>query len=290
MQKPPRLKITRTAKPRTKLQKKKKLAALKTQGCPNPHASATGKLKGDAVIFRHKSNTVAFFSQLVFLIMALLYPAKIHAQNTTQQAPAVVELFTSKYCPACPPADQNLNTLLQQNPNVIGISCHVTYFDRHNVKDLYSQVFCDARQNIYKMALRTGGIYTPMAIVNGEKIADARNRKQLAQSAQNSGKQYQPVGLRINGAYLDIQLPSIEMNKEADVWLVTLEKSAKAANKPTSYHRYHVGTARLPIWPTQSKRMRTPATLFWYRLIKAASSLAAKRRKPFIQSRKLRAR
>lgn len=190
------------------------------------------------MIFKHKNSKIAVFNQLAFLIIALLYPINTQAQNTAPQAPAVVELFTSKYCPACPPADQNLNALLQQNPNVIGISCHVTYFNRHNVKDLYSQVFCDARQNIYKMALRTGGIYTPMAIVNGEKVVDARNRKQLQRSIDTKHKRYQPVGLQINGTYLDIQLPAIEMNKDADVWLVTLEKSPKAANRPTSYHRY----------------------------------------------------
>lgn len=186
------------------------------------------------MIFRFKNKYIANLSQYIILVIALLSPAQLHAQ----QAPAVLELFTSKYCPACPPADQNLNAILQQNPNIIGISCHVTYFNRDNVKDLYSQIFCDARQNIYKMALHTGGIYTPMAIVNGEKVADARDREQLIHSTKTLDKTYQPVGLHINGAYLDIQLPSIEINKDADVWLVTLEKSAKAANKPTSYHRY----------------------------------------------------
>ncbi len=190
------------------------------------------------MIFKHKNISIANLSQYTLIAVALLFTAQVQAQENAQQAPAVVELFTSKYCPACPPADQNLNTILQQNPNVIGISCHVTYFDRSSRKDLYSQVFCDARQNIYKMALRTGGIYTPMAIVNGQQLADARDRSKLTRLTSKTPPKHRLVGLQKNGAYLDIQLPAIEMNKDADVWLVTLEKSAKAANRPTSYHRY----------------------------------------------------
>ncbi len=186
--------------------------------------------------FKHTNNYLAIFGLLATALVFAVFTTPAHAQDAAEKAPAVVELFTSKYCPACPPADSNMNTILQQNPNVIAIGCHVTYFDRNNRKDIYSQIFCDARQNIYKMALRTRGIYTPMAIVNGQTVVDARDKSAIMRNANKA--KHQLVGMEINGEYLDIQLPKIPLNKEVDVWLVTMEKSAKSANKPTSYHRY----------------------------------------------------
>jgi len=192
------------------------------------------------VIFKINNKHIAIISQFIFATFLMVFTVNAYAQDAPQTAPEaappVVELFTSKYCPACPAADKNINNLLQQNPNVIGISCHVTYFDRGDRKDLYSQPFCNARQTIYKSALRTRGIYTPMAIVNGQKVIDARSSKAMNSSAAHP--KHQLVGLQLNGAYLDIQLPQIALNKDVDVWLVTMEKSAKAANRPTSYHRY----------------------------------------------------
>ena len=165
-------------------------------------------------------------------MLTLCLPQK---RANAQEAPVVLELFTSKFCPACPAADKIFNRISDQKPNVIGISCHVTYFDRKTRKDLYSNVFCDARQNIYKMALRTKGIYTPMAVINGQKVVDARNETKILRGLRS---QNQPVGLNYNGEYLDIELPNITMNKEADVWLLTIEKSGQASDKPSGYHRY----------------------------------------------------
>lgn len=227
--------------------------------CPSRHGSATGKSRGAAVIFKYKNINLAILSQLIIITFLLALPLQAYAQEAPQTAPPVVELFTSKYCPACPPADKNLSNLLEQNPNVIGISCHVTYFDRSNRKDIYSQAFCNARQGIYKAALQTPGIYTPMAIVNGQKVIDARSAKAMTNSA--TATKHQPVGMRLNGAYLDIQLPEIVLNKKADVWLVTMEKSAKAANKPTSYHRYQNAATdmkKLLRWDGKATNMAYP--------------------------------
>ena len=179
-------------------------------------------------------NNLAKISQFIFGMTAALCIG-IPTAAQAQDAPVVVELFTSKYCPACPAADKVFNSLEQQNPNIIGLSCHVTYFDRGSRKDLYSQVFCDARQNIYKMSVRTGGIYTPMAIVNGNKLVDARDKQAISRALRSKN---QPVGLGYNGEYLDIELPKVDIAKDADVWLLTIEKSGKLSDKPTSYHRY----------------------------------------------------
>ena len=203
---------------------------MKILASGNPPAMATGKSKGVAVISKNiiKNKKLANDIQFKFLVLGLAFlclltPTRTLAQ--TQNAPILlVELFTSSGCPACPPADRNFNQLIE-NPNIIGLSCHVTYFDRGHRRDHLSKPFCDARQNIYKLALRTGGIFTPMTVVNGQRYTTGKkisDTKSLINNAQNSA--YQSVGFHQNGQYLDISLPRMPVGSGADIWLVEVKK------------------------------------------------------------------
>lgn len=114
-----------------------------------------------------------------FLIAAalLVAPCMAHAQsdvsvvNTQQEAttvatppPVVLELFTSQGCAFCPPADKLMAQLAEQ-PGVIGLSCHVDYF---NVREnSLGKSFCTKRQNDYNRLIGTGPRYTPQLVVNG---------------------------------------------------------------------------------------------------------------------------
>lgn len=80
--------------------------------------------------------------------------------------PVVIELFTSQSCSSCPPADKNLATL-SENPNVIALGFHVTYWDHLHWKDTLSQQFATDRQRAYANYKRNGRVYTPQMIVNG---------------------------------------------------------------------------------------------------------------------------
>ena len=80
------------------------------------------------------------------------------------KAPMVVELFSSQACVFCPRADRLFADLLRQD-NVIGLACHVDYFD---VKQgALSHSFCTARQNWYMEVLAAGPNYTPQMVING---------------------------------------------------------------------------------------------------------------------------
>lgn len=81
-----------------------------------------------------------------------------------EPAPVVLELFTSQGCAFCPPADQLMGQMIQQK-GVIGLSCHVDYFDVH--KDSLGKSFCTARQSNYNRLIGKGPRYTPQLIVNG---------------------------------------------------------------------------------------------------------------------------
>ena len=79
--------------------------------------------------------------------------------------PVVIELFSSQACTFCPQADHLFGDLTKQ-PDVIGLACHVDYFDvRHGA---LSHPFCTARQTRYEELLHAGPNYTPQMVMQGQ--------------------------------------------------------------------------------------------------------------------------
>lgn len=98
----------------------------------------------------------------------------------------VIELFSSQACVFCPQADALFSELILQ-PHVIGLACHVDYFDVRSGS--LSQPFCTARQDWYMQVLAAGPNYTPQLVINGVretvgyKAADVRNGLQKVREA-----------------------------------------------------------------------------------------------------------
>ena len=90
-------------------------------------------------------------------------PVESEAAPTGQEF-TVLELFSSQACVFCPKADELFAALITV-PNIIGVSCHVDYFDVR-IGSL-ARPFCTARQSWYMQALGAGPNYTPQMIVNG---------------------------------------------------------------------------------------------------------------------------
>jgi hypothetical protein len=86
---------------------------------------------------------------------------------------AVVELFTSEGCSSCPIADDLLkemsDILQKEGKEVIGLSFHITYWNKGGWEDPYSQEIFTERQKKYVQAINAEQLYTPQAVVNGEK-------------------------------------------------------------------------------------------------------------------------
>lgn len=93
-------------------------------------------------------------------------PAPTVQTEATQAAPppVVLELFTSQGCSFCPPADELMGQMIQQQ-SVIGLSCHVDYFGVR--KNSLGKSFCTKRQSDYNRLIGTGPRYTPQLVVNG---------------------------------------------------------------------------------------------------------------------------
>lgn len=81
---------------------------------------------------------------------------------------AVLELFTSQGCSSCPPADALLNKTIKesQNPKIIGLSFHVSYWNYLGWTDPYSSEAHSKRQSWYNQSFKVG-VYTPQVVVNG---------------------------------------------------------------------------------------------------------------------------
>jgi hypothetical protein len=99
-------------------------------------------------------------------------PVVVAAQRpivVAAQRPIVVELFTSQACSDCPPADALLKRVQAQNPDVLALDLHVTYWDGAAWTDPYSLQAATTLQNNYATLAQNSEIYTPEAVVDGQK-------------------------------------------------------------------------------------------------------------------------
>ena len=183
--------------------------------------------------------------------------AAANAYAQTHTAPIIVELFTSKYCPACPTADKNFNTLIGQNPNIIGLSCHVTYFNRATRFDKLAKPFCDARQGVYKQILKSDKVFTPMMVIHGQSFTTGLKPEQTRNLIKKISNVTPTASLTLNGRYVDIRLPQVAINGQADVWLLEVEKQRDAAGY-THYRNSVRKIQKLLSWSGKPMNMAFP--------------------------------
>lgn len=109
----------------------------------------------------------AVFAEGSKAYMGYVYPfADKDLKQELGEGPIVLELFSTQACVYCPVADQFFNDLVTKAP-VIGIACHVDYFD---VKEgALSIPGCSSRQFDYAGNIPGNSTYTPQMIINGRK-------------------------------------------------------------------------------------------------------------------------
>ena len=112
--------------------------------------------------------------------------------GTVTAAPlAVVELFTSQGCSACPPADALLGELARRD-DVIALAFHVDYWNRLGWRDPFALPLAATRQRRYAQALGSA-VFTPQAIVGGQRSAVGSDRTRLLDAlASLRGREHEP--------------------------------------------------------------------------------------------------
>ena len=128
---------------------------------------------------------------------------------------AVVELFTSEGCSSCPPADQLVARIQQEDQDqpVYILAFHVDYWDRLGWKDAFSDTRYTQRQNRYASWLNLQSIYTPQIVVNGRKEFVGSQETTL-RSAIHSGLEQMPTARLTIG---DIRLEQGIVHYQYDV-------------------------------------------------------------------------
>jgi hypothetical protein len=139
---------------------------------------------------------------LIGFALAAALTSTVHAQ----QAPIVVELFTSQGCSSCPPADAFLTDLARQRRDVLPLAFHVTYWDYLGWKDLYSLDAATARQRAYARDLGEDGVYTPQMVVDGTTGFVGSDRAAGLGAIAKAASKTVPVAVTSDGTSLTIKV------------------------------------------------------------------------------------
>jgi hypothetical protein len=138
----------------------------------------------------------AFFHSAPSSVLSLTGPAKGFA---------VVELFTSEGCSSCPPADQLVARIQQEEKDlpVYILAFHVDYWDRLGWKDAFSDARYTQRQNQYASWLNLQSVYTPQIVVNGRKEFVGSQENTLRDAIHSGLEQTPAAQLTLSDIRLD---------------------------------------------------------------------------------------
>ena len=101
--------------------------------------------------------------------VAFFHEEKAFAQTdaAADDAPVVLELFTSEGCSSCPPADALLSQLGSSDKRLIPLAFHVDYWNHLGWSDPFSSPQWSERQSAYAHTMNVSGDYTPQMVIDG---------------------------------------------------------------------------------------------------------------------------
>ena len=179
---------------------------------------------------------------LVALAAGLSTPA-----GAQEQAPVVVELYTSQGCNSCPPADALLGELAAQ-PGVIALGFHVDYWNYLGWHDPFSSKKFTYRQKEYAMALRQTGVYTPQMVVQGRRGEVGSDRRSVMQAIAEARKAKSGATVlieKLEGGRLRAVVTAVAGAQGANVYLALFDrrhatKVPRGENEGKTLTNHHV--------------------------------------------------
>ena len=186
--------------------------------------------------------------------VAVAAPPALHVQS---RGVVILELFTSEGCSSCPPADELLRsvngTQTADGQLIVGISEHVTYWNRLGWTDLYSDEAFTSRQASYANRLSPEGAYTPQMVLNGREQIVGSDGAALRQALQDEAHR-RPVVLSVlhsavEGDYLTVRfgLAGAPPDRTLDliaVWTDDMDRSNVLRGENSGRNLQHVSVAR----------------------------------------------
>jgi hypothetical protein len=144
---------------------------------------------------------------------------------------AVVELFTSQGCSACPPADRIIGELAK-DPSVIALSMPIDYWDYLGWKDTLADARFSARQKAYSQARGDRDVYTPQVVVNGTAHLIGSDRAGIESAIGNTekadGVMSVPVTMTIAGKQITVTVAASGNSPAAahgEIWICSVSKA-----------------------------------------------------------------
>jgi hypothetical protein len=161
----------------------------------------------------------------LLLAAGLGLAASSEPARAAQQAPVLVELFTSQGCSSCPPADTVLGELAAR-PDVVALAFHVTYWDRLGWKDTLGNERWTDRQRGYARLLGSSSVYTPQMVIAGQidVVGSSRSRVLRAVDLVRAEGKTQPLAIDAEGG---LSLPATAA--PAHVWAAAYDESETVA-------------------------------------------------------------
>jgi hypothetical protein len=177
--------------------------------------------------------------------------------SAAEQAPTVVELFTSQGCSSCPPANANLIKLSKRD-DVLTLSFAVTYWDYLGWKDSFGKRAFTDRQAVYEPALRQSGSYTPQMVVNGMTTTVGNDFTELKELVAQASPLKSPA-LSLGKGTVAVSSGSGQ-TATADVWLVRYDPDlvevpvTRGENSGTTLPHIHVvhDLMHIGVWSGQA--------------------------------------
>ena len=163
-------------------------------------------------------------------------PSYAGLPNSSEPAVVVAELFTSEGCSSCPPADQLLRRLVREPLGatlVLGLSEHVDYWNHLGWTDPFSSPAFSNRQAEYQARVfRTGSIYTPQLVVDGQFEAIGSDVSAVGRAITRAARipkaaldiTVSPAGNGQLSVHVRIDLPpAVSLHERADVVVALTE-------------------------------------------------------------------
>lgn len=171
----------------------------------------------------------------------------------------VVELFTSQGCSSCPPADEILGELAEQD-DIIALAWHVDYWDYLGWKDDFASPEYSERQRAYARAKGERTIYTPQMVVGGVDHAIGSRPMKVASLIQKHARAGMPVRIQLerNGDTVQISVPATAAGRNSVVQLVTFRPKSEVsirrgenAGRTLIYHNVVQQLVHVEAWDGQ---------------------------------------
>ncbi|CAN5546906.1 thioredoxin family protein [soil metagenome] len=149
--------------------------------------------------------------------------------RASDEAPVVLELFTSQGCSSCPPADALLAKLGQagqaEGRPVVALSFHVDYWNDIGWADPFSTHAWTERQQQYSRALGDDRVDTPELVVGGGAGMVGSQGAKVAQAIKAAPRQ-QLIEAKASWSAGSVEIRATAPDG-ADVWVAIWEDAAK---------------------------------------------------------------